>query len=105
MAVKEPMESLQKRRSSRDSLRKIECIALMELSTKEDFSITQAFKGEATVIDEYFKEANIQLNNKKFGFELPTGPFEDKQDTLINSFNMFGKNLIKNIRDTKTHQC
>ena len=59
----------------------------MELSTRENLIIKQVDKGEATVIcdiDEYLKEANSGLNNKEFFYELPTDPFEDHQDIIIN---------------------
>ena len=83
---------------------------LIELSTWEDLIITRADKNEVTVIwgiDEYRKETNNQRNNKEFYYELPTEPFEDHQDTIINSLNdMVGKksNRQRNIRDTKIPQ-
>ena len=87
-----------KRPYSYKNLTKKQREALIELSTREDLITTRADKNQITVIwgiDEYRKEANNQWNNKEFYYELRTEPFEDHQDTIINSLNdMVGKNLI-----------
>ena len=98
MAIKEDIKNHKKRNLPHDNLTKKQREALKELSTREDMIITQADKGGATVIwgiEEYLKEANVQLNNEEFYHELPADPFEDHQNTIAHSLNdMVGRKLI-----------
>ena len=87
MALKEEMKVHQNDIHHMANLTKEQHEAIMKFSIREDMIITQGDKDGAKVIgdiDKYLKEINSQLNNKEIYNELPTDPFDDHQNTIIN---------------------
>ena len=62
----------------------------MELSSREELTIAQADLPKAAVIwgfDGHLQEMKNLLKNKELSHEFPTDPFEDYQESIINSLN------------------
>ena len=78
------------------------------MSSIKDVIIIQADRGEATVIwdiDDYPKETNNQLHNKKFYHKLQSDLFNDHQNIIIYLFDGMVKIILfnkKNIKDAET---
>ena len=74
------------------NLKKDEIQAMDELRKREDLIFTKADKGGALVImdvEDYVKEADRQLNDKKFYKKLPSDPTKMYAECINNSIDQF----------------